>query len=340
MAINTIAGVAGTPGVIQPALQAYYDRNLLDRAVPADIHGRFGQVRPIQTRSGNQIKFRRWESLNPATQPLVEGVTPSGSSITTTDVLATLAQYGDYVNISDMVDLTNQDAVLTEAGMVLGEQAGTTIDQIRRDVLVAGTNVIYTNGSARNTLNTVISSVALRTAIRFLGRQNGKYLRNILPADGQIGTQGIRSAYIGLIHPDTEAQLESIPGYLPITEYSDAMKAEDDECGSYRNIRFFRSTNAKVFVNAGAAIGTDGMITTGGTNNDVYATLIIAANAYGVVPLAGQALQNIIKPIGSAGAADPLNQRATSGWKAITTTQILNNNWLVRVEHCNSIALS
>lgn len=340
MALNTIAGTAGQPGVIQPALQVYYDRNLLDRAIPADIHGRFGQVRPIATRSGNQIKFRRYESLTPATQPLVEGVTPSGSSITTTDVVATLAQYGDYINITDMVDLTNQDAVLTEAGMVLGEQAGVTVDQIRRDVLAAGTNVLYTNGVARNTLNTVLSGVSLRTAIRFLGRQNGKYLRNIIKADGDIGTQGIRSSYIGLIHPDTEAQIESIPGYIPVTEYSDAMKAEDDECGSYRNIRFFRSTNAKVFASLGAAIGTDGMITTNGTSNDVYATLIIAANAYGVVPLAGQALQNIIKPIGSAGAADPLNQRATSGWKAITTTQILNQTWLVRIEHTNLIALS
>lgn len=340
MSINTIAGTAGTPGVIQPALQAYYDRNLLDRAIPADIHGRFGQVRPVQTRSGNQIKFRRYEALTPATQPLVEGVTPSGQQMTVTDVTATLAQYGDYVNVSDMVDLTNQDAVLTEVGMALGEQAGTTIDQIRRDVLAAGTNVAYTNGSARNTLNTVLSSVALRSAIRFLGRQNAKYIRNIIPADTSIGTQGIRSAYIGLVHPDTEAQLESIPGYIPITEYSDAMKAEDDECGSYRNIRFFRSTNAKVFQNAGAAVGTDGMISTGGVNNDVYATIILAANAYGLCPLSGNALQNIIKPIGSAGAADPLNQRATSGWKAITTTQILNQNWLTRIEHCNLTTLS
>jgi hypothetical protein len=40
-----------------------------------------------------------------------------------------------------MVDLTNQDAVLTEVGMVLGEQAGNTVDQVRRDVMVAGTNV-------------------------------------------------------------------------------------------------------------------------------------------------------------------------------------------------------
>src|SRR3954467_4907260 len=180
MSVNTIAGTSGTAGTIQPALQAYYDRNLLDRAIPADVHGRFGQVRPLKTRSGNQIKFRRYEALGAATSPLVEGVTPSGSQITTTDVTATLAQYGDYINVTDMVDLTNQDAVLTEVGMVLGEQAGTSVDQVRRDVLVAGTNVIYTNGSARNTLNTVLSSVALRTAIRFLGRQNAKYVRNII----------------------------------------------------------------------------------------------------------------------------------------------------------------
>lgn len=340
MSINTIAGTAGNAGVIQPALQAYYDRNLLDRAIPADVHGRFGQVRPIATRSGNQIKFRRYESLPPATTPLSEGVTPSGSQITTTDVTATLSQYGDYVNVSDMVDLTNQDAVLTEVGMVLGEQAGVTVDQVRRDVLVAGTNVIYTNGAARNTLNTVLSSVALRTAIRFIGRQNGKYLKNLIPADQNVGTLGIRSAYIGLVHPDTEAQMESIPGYIPVSEYSDAMKAEDDECGSYRNVRFFRSTNCKVFVNSGLAVGTDGMISTGAVSNDVYVTLIVAANAYGVCPLSGNALQNIIKPIGSAGAADPLNQRATSGWKAITTTQILNQNWLTRIEHTNLTALS
>lgn len=340
MALNTIAGTAGSAGVIQPALQAYYDRNLLDRAIPADVHGRFGQVRPLQTRSGNQIKFRRYEALTPNTAPLVEGVTPSGNQLTLTDVTATLSQFGDFVNVTDMVDLTNQDAVLTEVGMALGEEAGTVVDQVRRDVLVAGTNAIFTNGTTRVGLNTVLSSVALRTAIRFLGRQNAKYVRNIIKADTNIGTLGIRSAYIGLVHPDTEAQMESIPGYIPVVEYSDAMQAEDDECGSYRNIRFFRSTNCKVFLAAGAAVGTDGMISAGAVSNDVYVTLIVAANSYGLCPLSGNALQNIIKPIGSAGAADPLNQRATSGWKAITTTQILNQNWVTRIEHCNLTALT
>jgi len=338
--MNGIAGTSGTAGVIQPAIQAYYDRNLLDRAVPADVHGRFGQLRPIEKRSGNQMKFRRYENLPLATTALAEGVTPSGSSITTTDITATLAQYGDFVSITDMVDMTVQDPVLTEVGMVLGDQAGPTIDQVRRDVLVAGTNVIYTNGSGRNTLNTVLGSVALRTAIRSLNRQNAKPVREMIGASQNVGTMAVRKAFIGLVHPDTVAQLESIPGYLPVTEYSNAMQAEEDEVGAYREIRFFKSTNCKVFADSGLAIGTDGMISTTGTVNDVYATLIIARNAYGVCPLSGAAMQNIIKPLGSAGAADPLNQRATSGWKATTTTAILNQNWMVRIEHCNLSTLT
>jgi N4-gp56 family major capsid protein len=75
-------------------------------------------------------------------------------------------------------------------------------------------------------------------------------------------------------------------------------------------------------------------------NNDVYATLIFGANAYGVCPLAGNAMENIIKPLGSSGSADPLNQRATSGWKAITTTKILNDAWMIRIEHTNPNALT
>lgn len=340
MTVNVITGAAGTAGSIPPALQAYYDRNLLERAVPADIHGRFGQMRPISTRSGNQIKFRRYEALSPILTAAVEAVTPTGLPITVTELVATLVQLIGYTTISDMVDLTNQDSVLTEIGEVLGEQAGTSVDQLRRDVMVAGTSVIFTNGSTRAGLNTVLSSVALRTAIRFLGRQNAKYLRNFVQASEKISTQGVRSAYVGLVHPDTEAQLESLVGYQPVTEYSDAMQAEDDEVGSFRNIRFFRSTNCKVFADSGAAIGADGMISTTGTLNDVYATLIIGANAYGLCPLAGNALVNIIKGFDSGGTADPANQRATSAWKAITTTQILNQFFMTRIEHTNLSVLA
>ncbi len=320
---------------VPPGTQAFYDRNLLTRAVPADVHGRFGQVRPIKQRNGNQIKFRRYSALAAATTPLTEGVTPSGSSLSVTDITATLAQYGDFVTVSDMVSLVNQDPVLTEAGQVLGEQAGTTIDQIRRDVMVAGTNVFYANGSARNTLNTALASKDLRTAIRFLKNQNAKFQKNVLSASPGVGTTPIRKAFIGIVHPDTEATLEGITGYKPVSDYPSQMEVMDDEIGSFQNIRFVMSSDAKVFANGGAAISTDGMISTADVNNDVYATLIIAMDAYGVVPLSGKAMENIIKSLGSSGTADPLNQRATSGWKATTTTKILNDAWLCRIEHTN-----
>lgn len=332
MATNTLSNI--TPGN-----QAYYDRNLLRRAVPADVHGRFGQNRPLKMRMGNQIKFRRYEALDPTTTALTEGVTPSGTTLTVTDVTATLGQYGAYVTITDMVDYTNQDPVLTEAGEVLGQQAGTSVDQIRRDVLVAGTNVVYTNGSARNTLNTVIDSIALRTTIRSLLRQDATFLHEMINATTGISTNPIRRAFCSIVHPDTEAHLESITGYIPVNEYSSAMRAEEDEVGAFRNIRFWCSTNSKVFIDAGAAISTDGMITENGVNNDVYASLVFAKDAYGVVPLGGKAMQNIIKPLGSGGTSDALDQRATSGWKAITTTQILNENFMTRIESTSLIVL-
>ena len=331
MALNTTSNIA-------PGTQAFYDRNLLERAVPADVHGRYGQNRPISTRSGNQIKFRRYESLTPATTPLTEGVTPTGSSLSVTDVTASLAQYGDFVTISDMVDLTNQDPVLTEAGKVLGEQGGTTIDRVRRDVLVAGTNVIRANGSARTDINTVLSAANLKTAIRFLQRQDAKFVKEMVKAGVGVGTVPIRPAYIGIVHPDIQAVLEGISGYKSVEEYGSSMEVMEDEVGAYRNIRFVKSTNAKVWAGGGASGGSNVIETSSAA--DVYATLIIGANAYGVCPLSGQAMRNIIKPMGSAGAADPLDQRATSGWKAITTTKILNDAWMVRIESAATSALS
>lgn len=331
MAINNLT-------TVPPGTQAFYDRNLLERAIPADVHGRFGQNRPLASRNGNQIKFRRYEALTPATTPLTEGATPNGSSLSVTDVTATLAQYGDFVTITDMVDLTNQDPVLTEAGKVLGEQGGTTIDQVRRDVLVAGTNVIYANGSARTSVNTVLDAADLKTAIRFLQRQNAKVVKEMVKAGVGTGTVPIRPAFIGIVHPDTVQILEGLTGYKSVEEYGSQMDVIEDEVGAFRNIRFVQSTNAKVWLGGGAGSGSNVIETSSAA--DVYATLIIAANAYGVSPLSGQAMRNIVKALGSSGAADPLDQRATSGWKATTTTKILNDAWMTRIEHACPSALS
>ena len=70
----------------------------------------------------------------------------------------------------------------------------------------------------------------------------------------------------------------------------------------------------------------------GAKGRDVYSTLVLGADAYGTTEVEGGGLQNIVKQLGSAGSSDPLNQRATSGWKAIKTAEILVNEYMVRIE--------
>lgn len=321
---------------IPPGVQAFYDRNLLMRAQPAEIHGRFGQKRPIPKNGGNQIKFRRYTQLAAATTPLTEGTTPAGSSLAVTDLTSTLAQYGDFVTLTDMVSMTNQDAVITEATDVLGDQAGTTIDQIRRDVLVAGTNVAYANGvAARVNVNVKFTNADLDKAIRFLNVQNAKFLKNQINAGTGIGTGSVRQSYISLVHPDVQYDLESLTGYRALSDYGSQEGTIENEVGAYKNIRFITSTNCKIFAGGGAA-GTT-VYKNNGVNFDVYVTLIIAENAYGVCPLSGEAMNTYVKALGSAGTADPLEQRSTVGWKATTTTKILNDSWLIRLESAASL---
>jgi len=94
----------------------------------------------------------------------------------------------------------------------------------------------------------------------------------------------------------------------------------EGEIGTYNEIRFVETNNAKIKTGAGTA------------GIDVYCTLVFGANAYGTTRISGEALKNIVKPIGSAGSADPLDQRATSGWKATFVAKILNENFIQRIE--------
>lgn len=322
-----------TTSTITQAVNYFYDRNMLARAQPADVHGRFGQKRPLPQGNGTAVKFRRYDQLSAATTPLQEGVTPAGSSESVTDITATVYGYGNYVTHTDLLQLTTLDPYITEMSGVLGDQAGTSIDQVRRDVLVAGTNVAYASGVAnRLALVNKISSTDLDKAIRFLNGQNAKFLRDEISASNKIATSAVRKAYVAVIHPDVEFDLDnSVTGYKSVSDYSSGMDVMENEVGSYKNIRFVTSTNAKIWTNATTAT-TAGYKATGVGSNDVYATLIFAANAYGVIDLAGNALKTIIKQVGNAGASDPLDQRGSIGWKAYTTTAILNQSWMIRLE--------
>lgn len=303
----------------------FYIRELLERAVPAFVHLNFGMVKDLPANSGTDtVKFRRYGALSAQTTPLVEGVTPVGKQLSTTDLTAQVQYYGDYVTLTDKVQIETVDAILTETAGILGEQAGDSLDQICRDILVAGTNVQYA-GSATSRVTVATTDLLDRTeikmAVRTLKGANAKPMTSMIDPSTGFNTRPIGKGFIGIVHTDTVYDLDDAVGWVPVAEYPSQRGVMDTEVGSLAGVRFVETTNAKVFAGAGA----------GGI--DVYATLILGARAYAITRISSKSLVNIVKPLGSGGTEDPLNQRATSGWKATFIAKILNQDWLLRIEH-------
>ena len=307
---------------IPSGIQAFYDRNLLERALPALIHDKWGQMRNIPKGQSKAIKFRRYNALPTATTALTEGVTPAGSALSVTDITATLKHYGDYTILTDDVQLYVEDNVVKEATDVLGEQGGQTVDEVTRDELVGGTQVDYAGAVAgRGSVAAVVVAADLKRVIKTLKGQNAKKFTTVITGSVKVGTLPVRAAFVGICHTNTTESLEAIDGFKGSEEYASQTLIDLNEVGSYKDIRFVETTMAKVFAGEGA-----GAV-------DVYATLIMGKDAYGVVSLRGQKnIQTIIKPLGSAGTADPLNQRSSVGWTARSITKILNQSWIVRLE--------
>jgi N4-gp56 family major capsid protein len=260
---------------------------------------------------------------------LVEGVTPAGSKVTVTDVTATLEQYGDFVPFSDVIEDTHEDPFLQQVSDVLGEQAAQTMETIRWNIIKAGTNVFYANGSQRTDVNTPITLALQRKCTRALKRQNAAYITSVVASTPQFRTEPVEAAYIGLVHPDVENDIRNISGFIPTKQYGSTTPWAN-EIGAVEDVRYLRSTIFTAFADGGGVKGS--MISTTGTSADVYPVLYVAKDAYGLVPLKGKDSMSIMVVNPKPSAGDPLGQRGTAGWKTMHTAVILNDLWLVRAE--------
>jgi len=399
--VNAAAGttVAYTAGMgLSEEMKTYYSDYLIDNAEPALVHDMFAQKHQIPQGGGKTVQFRRYNPLPKLTDPIKEGVTPEGQSISMEVLEATVAQYGGYVELTDLLILTAIDNNLCMATKLLGSQAGRTLDTITREVLAGGTNVQYgenavparymlAGGLAEN--NHYLTVNAVRRAVRFLKNQNA---------------EKIKGSYIAIVHPDCAYDLMSDPNWKTPNQYADPSNIMEGEIGKIEGVRFIESSEAKVFhaedlasdarvLTVNCADGYDGasVITfdggsvadgelvgryvlvgstrayvgantadtltlytdstkstaanvtcrddeeiypgeAGAWGRDVYATMVFGENAYGTTEITGGGLELIVKQLGSAGTADPLNQRATVGWKATKVTVRLVEAFMVRIE--------
>ena len=307
---------------LSPELRTYYDRVLIDRAKPRLVYDQFASQRNIPKNAGQTINFRAFDKLKPTTAPLTEGVTPDGSKLNMRIVEATVKQYGAYFMLTDWLELTGPDAVLTETIEILGDHMAESLDTITRETLMAGTNVFYGDG-------TVTARTAI-TATMKLSRDIIRQARRILAKQDAPTFDG--DCYVAVIHPDSWLDLAKDLETVHMHTESGIQKRYAGELGNYEGIRFVETTRAKIWASAGATLGS-----TGSEKVDVYGTLVLGKNAYAVTNISGNGSETIIKQRGSSGTADPLNQRSTAGWKANRAVAILVQQNMLRIEHATSV---
>lgn len=287
--------------------KTFYDMTLIDEAQAELVHDQFGQKRPIPKNGGKTIEFRKFAALPKALTPLTEGVTPNGKKLNVTSIEAEVAQYGDYIVQSDVLELTAIDNTIVEATKILGRQAGLTLDTITRNILHAGTNVFYcpkddgTEVDSRAGLdNTCKLTVDVVKKVAAIMKNNN--------------APKINGDYVAIIHPYVAYDLMSDPAWIDAHKYAQPENLYTGEIGKVAGVRFVETSEAMIY------------------DGGVFGTLFLADGAYGVTEITGGGLQTIVKQKGSAGTSDPLDQRSSIGWKAIKTAEILVEPYLMRVE--------
>ena len=291
-------------------MKTFYDMTLIDEAQAALVHDQFGQKRPIPKNGGKTIEFRKFAALAKATTPLTEGVTPDGKGLTVSTITATVAQYGDYITQSDVLELTSLDNTILEATKLLGRQAGLTLDTIVRNVLQSGTNVTYCPKVADG----VETAVTSRTGLDNTSQLTVKVLQQVVAKLRAQNAPTIGGKYVAIIHPYVAYDLMRDPEWIDAHKYAKPDNLYEGEIGEVAGVRFVQTSEAKIY------------------EGGVFGTLVFGEGAYGVTEITGGGLQTIVKQKGSAGTADPLDQRSSVGWKAIKTAELLIPQYLVRVE--------
>lgn len=309
--------------LIKPALRDFYAQYILENAEDDNIHGQFGIEETVSEGHGPVVVFEGQDPYPAATEPLQEGVTPVGNKLSYRKVIALLYQYGAYTPVTDLMGyyLGSKKAVQDTAE--LGAQAGRTIDEVNRECLNGGTSVLYApivDADGKETA--VLDRSAITADAKFTIKEIFKAARFLK----RNKAKPFGDSYVAIIHPDVEYDVMISKGFIAVTAYTEkgVERMFKGELGKIGNVRFVVSPQAKIFEGAGA----DGV--------DVYSTLVFGQKAYGTISMQGGNLEHIVQPVGSAGAADPLKQRGSRGWKVTHGVVRLCETNMVRIESAAS----
>ena len=296
-------------GGLTPGMQTYYNRELLRTFEPELVHLQFGDEHRMPENSGLVMNMRKIIPLEANTTALTEGEPGESVMLTETEVTVKLEQYGEYARCTDKLDLSHLDMNILRKTKLFGDAGARSIDAVVREELATCTNVIYANGkTSRNALTAgdKLSTKELRKAVRKLKKAHA---------------QTFGGYYIAIVGPDTFYDLQDDETFVAVARYQDKEAVYMGEIGRLFGCRIVETTEAKIFEGAGA----DGA--------DVASIIVLGQYAYGYTSFKGAKPRVIVKPAGSAGTADPLEQISTVGWKMDGFgVKLLQPEYAVRIE--------
>jgi len=326
MAVNTYAGLS-------QRTTAWAANEMLAHAEPILVLSKFGQTKPLPKNKADNVKFRRPIPYAVSVTPLTEGVTPTSQALTYEDVAVSIAQYGAVTEVTDVVMDVAEDPVLKDAAEMSGEQAAETVEMVLYGVIKAGTAVRYATSVAnRASVVNALSLNDIRSAVRTIKAQRGRPINKILSGSTSYNTFPVEGGYVAFAHTDMEADIRGLAGFISVAEYGSRSPLCPEELGSVENVRFITSPLLASFPDAGGLAATNNIVTTTGTNADVYPVLVVSKDAYGCVPLKGESAISPTVVNATPSASDPLGQRGYVGWKTYFAGVILNQSWMVRIE--------
>lgn len=298
-----------TSSALSAGMQTYYNRELLRTFEPNLVHLQFGDEHRMPPHSGLVMNMRKLIPLETNTKALSEGDPGESVMLAETEVTVQLQQYGEYARCTDKLDLTHLDMDIMRRTKLFGDAGARSIDAVVREELAKCANVIYAGGKASRAELTAadkLTSRELRKAVKTLKKNHA---------------QTFGGYYVAIIGPDTMYDLQEDEAFVKVSQYQDKENIYTGEVGRLFGVRLVETTEAKIFEGA----GTDGA--------DVASVIVLGQYAYGVTSLKGAKPRVIVKPAGSAGTADPLDQISTVGWKMDGFgAKLLQPEYAVRIE--------
>ena len=303
-------------------IKEYYVKTLLNTTEPKLVYNRYGDKYPLPAGNGTTMEWRRFSKLPKALTPLTEGVTPAGNKLEVSVIKGTVKQYGDWIRYSDIIKLAALDNIVVQGTKALGSQAGRTVDTLTREVVCGGTNVMYAPSvSADGTETEVLTRAGLTANSKMTVDMLLKAATELDAFDNDPVEDG--DGYVAIVHPYVAYDLRRDEEWKHWQQHQGGSALYKGEVGKIGKVRVVETSEAKIITGDGCPSGLA-----------VFMTMVIAAHAYGVTELEGAGLQHIIKPLGYG--EDPLNQRASIGWKATHGAQRLNEEAMVRIESTSS----